>query len=790
MSRLPDLLSELKRRRVFRVAGIYLVAGWVAIQAAATIFPILELPAWTSKLVVALTAVGLPVALALAWAFDVTPEGVRGTGVAGRDDGLAPSTAAGTLRRRAWLGLLALLLTTGGWFAWSRRAAGPTDAAADVVAVLPFRVAGAEPSLAYLREGMVDLLAATLTGEGGPRAVDARTMLAAWRRAAGAEEADLAEADALGLAGRVGAGRVLLGEVVGTPERLVLTARLLDAAGRARPAEARVDGPADSLAALVDRLAVQILALGAAESAQHAASLTTTSLPALRAFLAGRAAHRLGRDVGAARHFEEALVADSAFALAAVHLADLRDWMGAQGPSGQGRRAVTLAWAARDRLSPRDRAYLEAIAGPRFPEPPSLAEMIAAAERAVRAAPDRPESWLRLGDALFHYGALAGLPDALLRARPAFARALALDSTYVDALQHLLNLAVLDGDTAFAAHAARRMIALDSAGPLTNAARWHLARAERDTAALGRLRERFAEFDGRTLTQVYLGGQQDPSALEDAGLAAAVQAAATPGNVRLALSLHDFALNRGRPAEALGHLGHGARTPDDRRLALRVQLHGALFWDGDTAAAGQAAVELAHLAAAPAQDMALRQEALDEALALELWTALRGSPASEPGYAAERLERAVASAGGEPGGAGVRAGALLLEALHAARAGRPVAAGAGVRVDSLLRTGPPGLDLLSLHAANLLVARLLEAQGDHAGALAAVRRRHFPSPILLSAMLREEARLADRMGDRQGAVRAYEHYLALRSDPEPAVHPEVERVRAELTALVVEAGAR
>ncbi len=60
---------------------------------------------------------------------------------------------------------------------------GPADAR--VVAVLPFRVAGADPALQYLREGMVDLLAIKLTGEGGPRAADPRAVLSAWRRAGG-----------------------------------------------------------------------------------------------------------------------------------------------------------------------------------------------------------------------------------------------------------------------------------------------------------------------------------------------------------------------------------------------------------------------------------------------------------------------------------------------------------------------------------------------------------------------------------------------------------------------------
>jgi hypothetical protein len=90
----------------------------------------------------------------------------------------------------------------------------------------------------------------------------------------------------------------------------------------------------------------------------------------------------------------------------------------------------------------------------------------------------------------------------------------------------------------------------------------------------------------------------------------------------------------------------------------------------------------------------------------------------------------------------------------------------------------------------LQVAHLREAQGDLEGALAAVRRRPYAYTyvFILSTMLREEGRLAALVGDREGAIRAYRHYLALRSDPEPALRPEVERVRGELARLVGEGG--
>jgi hypothetical protein len=151
--------------------------------------------------------------------------------------------------------------------------------------------------------------------------------------------------------------------------------------------------------------------------------------------------------------------------------------------------------------------------------------------------------------------------------------------------------------------------------------------------------------------------------------------------------------------------------------------------------------------------------------------------------------------------------AALLEAKLAAASG---AAGAGAaldRLDSLIRSGPGGSRngppvAFTLSPAyvrstvgispcgfedfvNLEVARLRERQGDLRAALAAVRRRPYAYHLTdyLAPHLREEGRLAALTGDRSGAVRAYRHYLALRSDPEPAVRPAVEAVRAELAKL-------
>ena len=90
---------------------------------------------------------------------------------------------------------------------------------------------------------------------------------------------------------------------------------------------------------------------------------------------------------------------------------------------------------------------------------------------------------------------------------------------------------------------------------------------------------------------------------------------------------------------------------------------------------------------------------------------------------------------------------------------------------------------------NLLLARLFATLGDPARGLAAARRGGaFDQDWIVSAYRREEGRLAALTGDRDAAIRAYNRYLELRPDPEPAVKPVVDEVRAELARLVAETG--
>ena len=122
-----------------------------------------------------------------------------------------------------------------------------------------------------------------------------------------------------------------------------------------------------------------------------------------------------------------------------------------------------------------------------------------------------------------------------------------------------------------------------------------------------------------------------------------------------------------------------------------------------------------------------------------------------------------------------------MEALLARARGHDIT-GPLARLDSL---GGLGLQGYGEYSLNLLASQLHESRGDRRGALAALRRRAYigDGAIMLTTYLREEGRLAALTGDRDGAIAAYRHYLALRAAPEPALVPDVNRVRAALAAL-------
>ncbi len=693
-------------------------------------------------------------------------------------------TAARRSPRLAVAGVVTALVLLGitTWW-WTRSRGEQVGTALDpsIVAVLPFRVSGAEPAYA---EGMVDLLAAKLTGEGGPRAADAQSVLSAWRRAA--RDGELPRPEALALARRLGAGRLLSGSIVGTPNGLVLNASLFDTARERVQAQADVQGPADSLTRLVDRLTAELLARGAGEGEQRVADLSSISLRALRAYLEGQASYRRGSYHEAMLQYEQAVDADSSFALAALGLAKSAWWIG---ELDRRNRGLLLAFKQGGRLGSRDRALLDVTAASaEFPDPASSAVWMTASERAVAAVPDSPEAWFELGDALFHQGDELGIKGAQERAAAAFQRAVVLDSGFAAPLEHLVELAVVRGDTAEIRQWARLYFAVDSTGNLVDFMRWRVAGALQDTAALRALRERFEQVDRQSLLRIVGTAQLDGINLEDAERAAEVlrERAGTRNERSEALRFsYSLALNRGRPGQVKSFAEQLVGVEDQPRNLPWWRVGDALFWDSDPARATQAVRELAPSADAPlATDSARRALQYGDICAVSTWRLVHHDlRAAERGLA--KLNNATPARDSPETIADIEVCRLALAAGVAHYLQRSDATVAIDRLDSLLLTGPR-----AAQQGNLFLAQLREMRGDLRGALAALRRREYHwggGYLRLSTFLREEGRLAELNGDRDGAIRAYQHYLALRSDPEPSLKPQVDQVRAALARLVGEA---
>ena len=671
--------------------------------------------------------------------------------------------------------------------------APPTDR--NVVAIAPFRVAGADASLGYLREGMVDLLASVLTGEGTARAADPRSVMSAWRQAAGSDNADPSQDVALRVAERLGAGQLLLGSVVGNASQLALSATVIAVPGGNPIAQAKVEGHPDSLAKLVDRLAAQLIARQAG-AADRVSALANVSIPALRAFLVGQSAYRHGRYAEAVQSFEQALVPDSTFAPAALALSVAANWAGGDEQIYRGGR---LAWASRDLLSPRDRAYLELFWGPRFPDLARPQELVTAGERAIEVAPDNPEVWYEYGDALYHLGPAIGVEDAHDRARLAFQRAIELDSSFVAPRQHLIDVAANLGDTVLVRRLGAGYVAGDSGAGTAGYTRWRVVQALGDSVTARSIRARFENMDANSLHRILGFVQLDGMETGDVELVAHAIAArpSTSGARRTdLLTLYELALNRGRPAEAralLQRLRAVERRPGE---AAANTLFAAIYWDGDTTGTAAAARELELIANTPGtpSDTGARF-GLPQLCMLAQWRAARGDTQGTAAAIA-RLRNAHVPRDDLELSTRVRACLILTEALAALGDRSPDAASRIARLDSLMRVSPVLGHEGSSGAwveGNLILARWYEAHGQFREAATAAGRRVYlwnVGTTALAPLLRQEARASARAGDRERALRAYRHYLALRSNPEPSMRPEVDQMRAEFQRLAREENGR
>ena len=92
--KIDNFFAELKRRNVYKVAIAYIIAGWALSQGIAQVFPVFDVPNWVIRSIVVLIILGLPVALVLAWSFEITPQGIKRTETADAMPGRLVRTSA------------------------------------------------------------------------------------------------------------------------------------------------------------------------------------------------------------------------------------------------------------------------------------------------------------------------------------------------------------------------------------------------------------------------------------------------------------------------------------------------------------------------------------------------------------------------------------------------------------------------------------------------------------------------------------------------------------------------
>lgn len=333
---MPKLFNELKRRNVVRVAIAYVVVGWLALQVAETIFPTFGAPEWVLKVFILLLALGFPFAVLFAWAFELTPEGVKKT----RDVDMSASLTHSTGRKLDFV-IIATLVVALGYFIWDRqhltREPADSTVAAEAVAesqteesgpvarsiaVLPFVNMSSDQEQEWFADGLTEEVLNSL----------ARTpdLLVASRTSSfgfkGSTDNVSAIAKALGVA------HILEGSVRRGKERIRVTAQLIRASDGFHLWSQTYDRQPDDVIQIQEDLAIQIArALKTAmdpEALAKMMSAGTASVAAYEAYLEGTALLNGSVDSGdeyefhqSRQAFERAIELDPEFAMAYRNIA-------------------------------------------------------------------------------------------------------------------------------------------------------------------------------------------------------------------------------------------------------------------------------------------------------------------------------------------------------------------------------------------------------------------------------------------------------------------------------------
>jgi TolB-like protein len=214
-----NFFAELRRRNVYKVAVAYAVVAWLLIQVATQVFPFFDIPNWVVRLIVLAIVVGFPIALVIAWAFELTPEGIK------RTEDVDPALAT-SAKSHAWIyvAVAAAFLSFGlfflGRFTVSPQQGESADIPAKSIAVLPFDNLSGDKDNAYFANGMQDMILTKLAGIGDLKVIS-RTST---------EKYKSRPDDLKTVAAELGVATILEGSVQKAGNEVLINVQLIDAA--------------------------------------------------------------------------------------------------------------------------------------------------------------------------------------------------------------------------------------------------------------------------------------------------------------------------------------------------------------------------------------------------------------------------------------------------------------------------------------------------------------------------------------------------------------------------------
>ena len=246
--------GELKRRNVYKVAVAYIVAGWALAQGFAQVLPVFSVPNWVIQLLVLLVILGLPVALGLAWAFELTPEGLK------RTEEVDP-VAAAAQKKRTWIYVVIVgaLVSIGLFFlgrysainATPRQSEAATAIQQKSIAVLPFENLSDDKQNTYFADGVQDQILTNLGRVSDLKVISHTTV----RQYKSGVPRNLRE-----IGKQLGVTHILEGSVQRAGDRLRIAAQLIDARTDSQVWAETYDRTAADLFAIQSELAESIVA--------------------------------------------------------------------------------------------------------------------------------------------------------------------------------------------------------------------------------------------------------------------------------------------------------------------------------------------------------------------------------------------------------------------------------------------------------------------------------------------------------------------------------------------------